>query len=58
MRTRDADRFHLLLNQVVLENGLAVEAVMPTDADVNAVYQYLIGSNGERSERDRVRGSR
>ena len=48
MRTRDADRFYLLLNQVVLENGLAVEAVAPADADVNAVYQYLIGSNGEK----------
>jgi ABC-2 type transport system ATP-binding protein len=49
VRTRDADRFHLLLNQLVLEHGLAVEAVSPADADVNAVYQYLIGSNGERS---------
>jgi ABC-2 type transport system ATP-binding protein len=49
VRTRDADRFHLLLNQVVLESGLAIEAVAPADADVNAVYQYLIGSNGEKS---------
>ena len=49
LRTRNADRFHLLLNQVVLENGLAIEAVAPADADVNAVYQYLIGSNGEKS---------
>jgi ABC-2 type transport system ATP-binding protein len=49
VRTRDADRFHLLLNQVVLENGLAIEAVAPADADVNAVYQYLIGSNGDKS---------
>ncbi|HEX4964230.1 MAG TPA: ABC transporter ATP-binding protein [Thermoanaerobaculia bacterium] len=49
IRTRDADRFHLLLNQVVLENGLAIETVAPADADVNAVYQYLIGSNGEKS---------
>ena len=49
VRTRDADRFHLLLNEVVLERGLAIEAVAPADADVNAVYQYLIGSNGEKS---------
>jgi ABC-2 type transport system ATP-binding protein len=49
VRTRDADRFHLLLNEVVLENGLTIEAVAPADADVNAVYQYLIGSNGEKS---------
>jgi ABC-2 type transport system ATP-binding protein len=48
VRTRDADRFFLLLNQVVLENDLGVETVMPTDADVNAVYQYLIGGNGEK----------
>ncbi len=49
VRTRDADRFHLLLNEIVLERGLAIEAVAPADADVNAVYQYLIGSNGEKS---------
>jgi ABC-2 type transport system ATP-binding protein len=48
VRTRDADSFHLALNRIVLENGLAVDAVAPADADVNAVYQYLIGSNGEK----------
>lgn len=46
VRTRDADKFHLVLNDIVMETGLAVEAVAPADADVNAVYQYLIGSNG------------
>lgn len=45
IRTRDADGFHLLLNEVVLAEGLAIEAVTAADADVNAVYQYLIGSN-------------
>jgi len=49
VRTRDADRFHLVLNEIVLGSGLAVEAVAPADADVHAVYQYLIGSNGEKS---------
>lgn len=49
VRTRDADQFYLLLNQVVLDNGLQVDSVMPTDADVNAVYEYLIGSNGGKS---------
>ncbi len=49
VRTRDADRFHLALNEIVLETGLAVESVAPADADVHAVYQYLIGSNGEKS---------
>ncbi len=43
VRTRNADRFYMLLNQVVLETGLTVETVMPTDADANAIYQYLIG---------------
>jgi ABC-2 type transport system ATP-binding protein len=47
VRTRDADRFHLVLNEIILDTGLAVEAVAPADADVNAVYQYLIGSNGD-----------
>jgi ABC-2 type transport system ATP-binding protein len=43
VRTRNADRFYMLLNQVVLETGITIETVMPTDSDVNAVYQYLIG---------------
>src|SRR6185436_16742552 len=49
VRTRNADRFYTMLNQVVIETGLGIETVMPTDSDVNAVYQYLIGSNGEKS---------
>lgn len=49
VRTRDADNFHLLLNRVVLENDLAVESVAPADADVQAVYQYLIGGNGDKA---------
>jgi len=47
VRTRDADQFYLLLNEVVLDTGLAVETVMPTDADVNAVYEYLISNGGK-----------
>jgi ABC-2 type transport system ATP-binding protein len=46
VRTRDADRFYLLLNEIVVDSGLTVESVLPTDADVHAVYQYLIGSIG------------
>jgi ABC-2 type transport system ATP-binding protein len=49
VRTRDADGFHLLLNRIVIEDGITVEAVSPADADVSAVYQYLIGPNGEKS---------
>ena len=46
LRTRDADRFYLLLNKVILDSGLEVESVAPADDDVNSVYQYLIGSEG------------
>jgi ABC-2 type transport system ATP-binding protein len=43
VRTRDAQRFYLLLNRVVAEEGVNVEAVAPADEDVNSIYQYLIG---------------
>ncbi|HLK69196.1 MAG TPA: ABC transporter ATP-binding protein [Bryobacteraceae bacterium] len=46
LRTRDADRFYLLLNRVILESGLEVESISPADDDVNSVYQYLIGAEG------------
>jgi ABC-2 type transport system ATP-binding protein len=47
VRTRDAAAFYRLLNAVVLEDRLELEAVAPADDDVNAVYQYLIGSESE-----------
>jgi ABC-2 type transport system ATP-binding protein len=47
VRTRDSAAFHRLLNQVVLEGQVDVEAVAPADDDVGAVYQYLIGSDTE-----------
>jgi ABC-2 type transport system ATP-binding protein len=47
VRTRNADRFHLLLNRIVLEDNLTVEAVVPADSDVRSVYQYLIGGEGK-----------
>ncbi len=46
LRTKDADSFYLLLNQVILDSGLEVESVAPADDDVNSVYQYLIGAEG------------
>jgi ABC-2 type transport system ATP-binding protein len=46
--TKDASRFFLLLNKIVLDCGLKIEAVSPADDDVHAVYQYLIGEEGER----------
>jgi ABC-2 type transport system ATP-binding protein len=47
IKTRDADKFYLLFNQVVLDGDFKVESVAPVDDDLNAVYQYLIGSDGE-----------
>jgi ABC-2 type transport system ATP-binding protein len=44
--TRNPDTFYELLNRIVLEKKIAVEAVAPADENVNAVYQYLVGSNG------------
>ena len=49
VHTRDADRFYLLLNRLVLENDLRLESVAPADEDVHAVYEYLIGSEGPPS---------
>ena len=46
IRTKDADGFYLLLNKIVLEQGLEIESVAPADDDVNSVYQYLIGGEG------------
>ena len=43
VKTRDADAFYLLLNTIVVEDGLNVESIAPVDDDLNAVYQYLIG---------------
>jgi ABC-2 type transport system ATP-binding protein len=49
VKTRDADRFYLLLNQVVAEGEINIESVAPVDDDLSAVYQYLIGSEGSSS---------
>jgi ABC-2 type transport system ATP-binding protein len=46
VKVQDPDRFYLGLNQVVLENSINVESVAPVDDDLNAVYQYLIGTEG------------
>jgi ABC-2 type transport system ATP-binding protein len=43
IKTRDADAFYLLLNSIVVDDGLIVESIAPVDDDLNAVYQYLIG---------------
>jgi ABC-2 type transport system ATP-binding protein len=43
LKTRDADRFYLALNEIAL-NGIDIESVAPADDDVLSVYEYLIGS--------------
>ena len=43
LKTRDADRFYLTLNQLAL-NGIDIESVAPADDDVLSVYEYLIGN--------------
>jgi ABC-2 type transport system ATP-binding protein len=45
IRTRRADEFHLLLNRIVGEGEISIESIAPVDDDMNAVYQYLIGSS-------------
>lgn len=45
IKTGDADRFYLSLNQLV-KSGMDVESVIPADDDVNSVYEYLIGTEG------------
>ncbi|MEO7145934.1 MAG: ABC transporter ATP-binding protein [Bryobacteraceae bacterium] len=42
VKTRDPEKFYLLLNQIAL-NGIEIESVAPADDDVNSVYEYLIG---------------
>jgi ABC-2 type transport system ATP-binding protein len=46
VKTRDADRFYLLLNRAVSDGEINVESVAPVDDDMSAVYQYLIGTSG------------
>ncbi len=46
VHTRDSDRFYLLLNRIVVDSDLHVESVAPADEDVQAVYRYLVGTEG------------
>lgn len=49
VRTQNADQFYLLLNRLASSGEIDVEAVLPADDDVQAVYQYLIGGNAQAS---------
>ena len=46
VRTRDVDQFYTVLNQIGRDGQVKIEAVAPADDDANAIYQYLIGSDG------------
>jgi ABC-2 type transport system ATP-binding protein len=45
VKTRNPDRFYLLLNEIVAQGDIEVESVAPVDDDLSAVYEYLIGSD-------------
>src|SRR5256714_2435439 len=55
VKTRDPDRFYLLLNEVVAQGEIEIESVAPVDDDLSAVYEYLIGSQCEHPRRFRAR---
>jgi ABC-2 type transport system ATP-binding protein len=46
LRTGDIDQFYSILNEIATEGIVKIEAVAPADDDANAIYQYLIGSEG------------
>jgi ABC-2 type transport system ATP-binding protein len=47
LRTQNVDQFYILLNRIVADGRVQIEAITPADDDANAIYQYLIGSEGE-----------
>jgi ABC-2 type transport system ATP-binding protein len=49
LRTGDIDQFYSTLNGIAAKGDIKVEAVAPADDDANAIYQYLIGSEGSAS---------
>jgi ABC-2 type transport system ATP-binding protein len=49
LRTGDIDQFYSTLNGIVAKGDIKVEAVAPADDDANAIYQYLISSDGSAS---------
>jgi ABC-2 type transport system ATP-binding protein len=49
VRTGDIDQFYSMLNQVAADGLVKIDAVAPADDDANAIYQYLIGTDGSAS---------
>ncbi len=46
LRTGDIDAFYLLLNSIASDESINIDSVTPVDDDTQAIYQYLIGSEG------------
>src|SRR5256886_14876361 len=44
VKTRNPDRFYLLLTEVVAQGEIEVESIAPVDDDLSAVYDFLIGA--------------
>jgi ABC-2 type transport system ATP-binding protein len=49
LRTGDIDQFYSMLNGIAAEGLVRIDTVAPADDDANAIYQYLIGSDGSPS---------
>jgi len=49
LRTGDIDQFYSMLNEIAAEGLVKIGTVAPADDDANAIYQYLIGSDGSLS---------
>lgn len=49
LRTGDIDQFYSMLNGIAAEGIVKIEGVAPADDDANAIYQYLIGTDGGAS---------
>jgi ABC-2 type transport system ATP-binding protein len=49
LRTGDIDKFYSILNKIAADGLVKIDAVAPADDDANAIYQYLIGTDGSPS---------
>jgi len=49
LRTADIDQFYSMLNSVAADGLVKIDTVAPADDDANAIYQYLIGTDGSAS---------